>query len=182
MTQKTFQMWKIVIVIGIAMITSISIVRHDAIIPLSALIIGSLLLIQLRRSVKGVLSDERDNQIAGKSALLAMRIFSWITVVMMLFFFAKRGTNPSFEPIAYTLSYSTCLLIMLYAVIAKFHLQPVKANARFWFSLSVGIVAVLLFLLIGARLFSGEDDWICSNGQWIQHGHPSFPAPQEPCK
>jgi len=45
-----------------------------------------------------------------------------------------------------------------------------------------GIIAVLLFLLIGARLFSGEDNWICSNGQWIEHGHPSFPAPQEPCK
>lgn len=175
-------MWKMIIVISIAMITSISIVKHNAIIPLSALIIGSLLMIQLKRSVKGVLADERDVEIGGKAALLAMRIFSWIAVIMMLFFFAKRGTNPSFEPIAYTLSYGTCLLMMLYSVIAKYYQQPAKANRRFWFSLCAGIIAVILFLLIGARLFSGEDNWICKNGVWIEHGHPSFPVPQEPCK
>lgn len=166
----------------LAMTVSISIARRDAMIPFIAVIIGSLLVMQLRRSVKGVIADERDYDIAGKSALLAMQIFSWIGAMTMLLLFAQRGTNPMIEPVAYTLSYSICLLMMLYAVIAKAYQKPIKANPHFWFSLVIGIVVVFGFIVMGLRLFSGEDNWVCKDGQWIEHGHPSFPMPTEACK
>lgn len=44
------------------------------------------------------------------------------------------------------------------------------------------IVAIIAFLVIfGVRFFSGEDNWICNNGQWIKHGVPSAPMPIGPC-
>lgn len=46
----------------------------------------------------------------------------------------------------------------------------------------IAVILVLVLVIFTIRLFSGEDDWICSNGQWIEHGHPSFPAPTVPCK
>jgi uncharacterized membrane protein len=182
MTLKTFQTIKLSTVMLIAMIVSASIIQKNAIIPLTAMIVGSLVLIQLRRMVKGVLADERDYEIAGKAALLSMRIFGWVTAAAMLFFFAERGTNPAFEPIAYTLSYSACLLLLLYAVIAKWYMRPVKTNVRFWISAFLTALIVVVFLVGGMRFFSGEDNWICQNGAWVKHGQPSFPAPQEPCK
>jgi Raf kinase inhibitor-like YbhB/YbcL family protein len=41
----------------------------------------------------------------------------------------------------------------------------------------VGIVVVVFFI----RFLSGEDDWICRNGQWVVHGHPSSPKPTAVC-
>jgi hypothetical protein len=47
--------------------------------------------------------------------------------------------------------------------------------------LLIGVVAVLA---IGAALFAArmnEDVWICQNGQWVQHGHPSAQMPTSGC-
>ena len=182
MTLQTFKKWQIGLTFILSMIVSISIVMQNSMIALTAMIIGSLLLIQLRRSVKGVIADERDYDIAGKSALLAMRIFGWIGSIVMVILFSFRGRSPFIEPVAYTLSYSICLLILMYTVISKYYGQPIRTNKRFWFSMGLSILVVAMFIVAGVRLFSGEDDWICKDGKWIQHGHPSFPAPTVECK
>ena len=44
-----------------------------------------------------------------------------------------------------------------------------------------GVIAIILAVLFGLRLFSGEDSWICQNGEWIKHGNPSAPKPTESC-
>jgi hypothetical protein len=41
------------------------------------------------------------------------------------------------------------------------------------------IIMIGLWGIIAAR--SQEDTWICSNGQWVAHGHPSAAAPNLPC-
>ncbi len=46
----------------------------------------------------------------------------------------------------------------------------------FLFLLSFVILGLLIF-----RGISGEDDWICDNGQWIRHGNPSSPQPTAAC-
>jgi len=43
--------------------------------------------------------------------------------------------------------------------------------------LIIAIIILLVLLLAGIRLFSGEDNWMCQNGQWIEHGHPAAPMP-----
>jgi len=51
-----------------------------------------------------------------------------------------------------------------------------------------GIILILIFLIVlivlgflTLRLLSGEDNWICENGQWIKHGNPSAPVPSYAC-
>lgn len=36
-------------------------------------------------------------------------------------------------------------------------------------------------VILGIRLWSGEDNWICQNGEWTKHGNPSAQKPTEPC-
>lgn len=49
-------------------------------------------------------------------------------------------------------------------------------------------LAVTTFVFLGIltilRLFvgGGEDTWICQNGQWVEHGHPSASMPTKPCQ
>lgn len=45
------------------------------------------------------------------------------------------------------------------------------------------ILSIILVLLgiFTLRLLSGEDNWICENGQWVKHGNPSAPMPEKEC-
>lgn len=47
------------------------------------------------------------------------------------------------------------------------------------------IILIVILILIGVvfaiRLFSGEDDWICENGEWVMHGKPSSSKPTSEC-
>jgi hypothetical protein len=46
----------------------------------------------------------------------------------------------------------------------------------------IGIFILVIVFVAGViRLFSGEDDWMCKNGEWIEHGHPSTPKPTGIC-
>jgi hypothetical protein len=45
------------------------------------------------------------------------------------------------------------------------------------------ILVVVFGILFFIRFIIGgpEDNWICNNGQWIKHGKPSYPKPEDPC-
>ncbi|MFA5188843.1 MAG: GerMN domain-containing protein [Patescibacteria group bacterium] len=43
------------------------------------------------------------------------------------------------------------------------------------------LIIVLGGIILGVRFFSGEDNWICQNGEWTKHGQPSAPMPTTPC-
>ncbi|MCL5090784.1 MAG: DUF333 domain-containing protein [Patescibacteria group bacterium] len=44
-----------------------------------------------------------------------------------------------------------------------------------------GVLVAIVLFLIGARLITGEDTWICEKGQWVKHGNPKNPKPNYPC-
>jgi len=181
MTSKKFQRIKFVFVFVIALTFSQAIILKNFIIPLIVLIASSLILMLLRRQVKEVMADERDYALGGKSALWAIQVYSWTATIFMIVLYSFRDINPFYEPIANTLAFSTCLLMLLYAAIFRYH-----SNFKFSNKKSIYLVLmVILFLMIflfSARLFSGEDDYICVNGSWQKHGNPSFPAPNVNCK
>ena len=53
---------------------------------------------------------------------------------------------------------------------------------RKYYLIIIFIILVLLGIIVGARVISGEDNWICQNGEWKQHGHPNVPKPQVSCE
>jgi len=181
MTLKKYQQIKLNITVVIAVIFSQAILYQNYLIPLATLVIASLVLIYLRRQVKEVISDERDYALAGKSASWAIQIYSWFAVVAMFILYAFKNLNPAYEPIAMTLAYSTCLLMFVYSLIFKF-----QSRAKFTKDKNKFIIFALVLAIFAAvftlRFFSGEDNWICQNGQWIKHGNPSFAAPKSICK
>lgn len=42
-------------------------------------------------------------------------------------------------------------------------------------------VVIMVVAILGVRFWSGEDNWICENGEWVKHGNPSAPQPIESC-
>ena len=181
MTLKQYKKVKIFIVIVLAMFFSQALYLKNYYIPIAVLVAASLLMMWLRRQVKEVVADERDYAVAGKAALLAIQIFGWCAAVMMFVFYGLRETNPAFEPIGMTLAYSTCILMLLYSLIFRYY-EKIKLTDKKVIYLFVVLVTFFILFVVGARLFSGEDNWICVNGSWQKHGNPSFPAPVSECK
>lgn len=181
MTLKKYQQIKLAITVVIAIVFSQAILYQNYLIPLATLVVASLVLILLRRQIKEVIADERDYALAGKSASWAIQIYSWIAVVIMFVLYALKDLNPSYEPIAITLAYSTCALMLIYSLFFKFQnkIKFSKSKTKFIVFIIVLSIFAAIFTL---RLFSGEDNWVCQNGQWVKHGSPSFLAPTTICK
>lgn len=181
MTLKKYKIIKLVIIALIAAVFAQAIVLKNYLIPIAILVVASLVLMMLRKRVTEIMTDERDRITGGKSALLAIQIYSWIAVISMLILYSLRDLNPSYEAIGTTLAYSTCLLMITYSLIFHFYNKASLKKYK-WKYLAIVLVLALLMFIFTLRLFSGEDNWICKNGEWVKHGHPSFPAPQIECK
>lgn len=126
MNYKQYRILGMVVAAVLAVVISQAIVLNSYILALSAVLIGMLVMFFIKKQVKEILADERDYEIAGKSARYAMGIFSVIGAVLTFFFMFQRQVNPSYEIIGSTLAYSVCGLLLTYSI-AFIYLQRYKA-------------------------------------------------------
>ena len=181
MTLNTYKKVKIAVAFVLALIFSQALVYNNYLIPIATMIIASLILMYLRRRVKGIIADERDYSTAGKASILAVQIYSWTAAISMFILYAYRDFNPAYEPVALTLAYSTCILLILYSLIFRYYNTFKLTEKRTLYVIAV-LIMLLVLAVVSLRLFSGEDNWICVDGSWQKHGQPSFPAPTIECK
>lgn len=119
MTLSQYKKVRIVTAMILGAVFSQAIIFNKIIIPVVVLAIASLFLFYLRKKVKGVIADERDYSVAGKSALLAIQLFSTTSTIIMLFFYYARKINAIYEPIAMVLAFSVCALMLVYSIIFR---------------------------------------------------------------
>jgi len=181
MTLKKYQRIRLAFTAIIAVIFSYSIIMENFFIPIVTLLVSTLILWYLRKKVSGVIADERDWQAGGKSALMTIQIYSWIAVMAMFLMYSFRDINLYYESVAITLAFSTCILMLLYSLIFKYYNKIKLTDKKTLYFVITTIILVIMFLLT-LRIFSGEDNWVCSDGQWIKHGQPDYPAPQIECQ
>jgi len=181
MTLKKFKIIKLLIVAILAALIGAAVVRGNFFIPLVGLTVAILALLYLRGRVSEIIADERDYEVGGKAARWAIEIYGWIATIFILFFYAQKSVNPAYEAIGATLAYSVCFLLIFYSLLFRYFEKFSLGKNKLIYAI-IGLVIFIIVLLFGARLLSGEDDWICKNGEWIKHGAPSFPAPEVKCE
>jgi len=181
MTIKEYQRIKLVMVVALALVFSQAIFFENYLIPIAILLASSLLMLFLRRRVDEVVADERDYALGGKAALWAIQVYSWFAVITMFILYSLRDINPSYEAIGMTLAFSTCILMLTYTLIFRYYSRVKFSDRRLVYTALILVIFVAMFIL-SLRVFSGEDGWICQDGQWVQHGNPDFPAPGSECK
>jgi len=180
MTLKQFERTKWVLALILGALMAMSITLKIYLIAVFSVLIAILLMLVLKHQVKEVLADERDYEISGKAAKWTMNIYCAFAVILAFTFLIARDFSPNFVLVGTTLAYSACALLLLYSLIFKYHqIENAKTKKIY---LVFAIIIVLLAGIFSARFLSGEDDWICQNGQWIEHGHPSAPMPAIPCR
>lgn len=173
---------RMLITVVLAITVSISITAGNYIIPIPVTLACALLLFITKRKVKDVLEDERDFELGGHAARYAITTYTVFALIVIFILLNFRQNNPNFDAVASALAYSACFLLILYSIIFKY--LAVKDDSSRRKFVMAGVIALVLALLaiVALRLFSGEDDWICQNGNWVKHGQPNFPAPKTLCR
>jgi cytochrome b561 len=149
-----------------------------------------ILLQLLRRQVKTVLADECDYSLAGQSSRYAIAVFSIAMVIAMFALMYFGQTNQKLMDLASIFGYLVCTLMLLNSAIFYFLRSRLKSEQKgLWKSTKAALPQIILAVIIAIiftvgtlRLFSGEDGWVCQDGQWIEHGHPDYPMPHKTCK
>jgi len=121
MTKKAFSIYRIIAVIIVTIIVSISINYGNWYLPVISIMASWLFLYTLRRKVKEVIADERDCIIAGKASGLAMKIYISFSVIIGMILYSTGKENEILFNIATTLLYSACFLMIFYAVLFKIY-------------------------------------------------------------
>lgn len=180
MTLKQYQRIKMAVVVITAFIYSQTLVRGNFIIPVAVLVVSILLLMFLRRNVSEIIADERDYYIGGKAAFMSLQIFSWASASLSFVFYAFRDSNSAYEIIGTTLAYSTCALLIINLIVYKYFYKFDRFEKIKYLILS-GVVFVGVTIM-GIKVFSVEESWICQDGQWMKHGKPQTSAPTTACR
>lgn len=165
----------------IGAIFSFSIVANNFLIPIISLVAAIGLIYMMKKNVKEVLEDERDYEIANKAARYALGIYSYMIMIVILALFVGRAKNPAFEMIASILAYSVCSLIILYSFLFKFMQSDSKIKKNITLLIFLAVLIGLFVIIFNIRLMSGEDNWVCRDGQWVKHGNPDSVMPDKPC-
>jgi uncharacterized membrane protein len=116
MSSKTFRIWQRYLVVIIAAIAAVSVIIGNAYILLSAVVIGLIVLIILRRRVTEIVSDERTYAIAYKAARLSMSIVGVGMAVIgaTLLAFSRDDLSAPLAQVGFALEYATCGLLMIH--------------------------------------------------------------------
>jgi uncharacterized membrane protein len=120
MNFKQYRNFKIIVALVLAVIISQAVIMDNYILAIIAVLTAMILVFLAKQTVRGVLADERDYEIAGKSARYSLGIFSVTGALAMLFFTFSKTEDIVFGVIASTLAYSVCALLLLYSIIYKF--------------------------------------------------------------
>lgn len=190
MTIKQYQGVRIAIAIMLAVSISISMSNGNYIAPVIGIIAAIVLLTVARRQVKDVLADERDYELGGKAARWSITIFACAMMFAVFILFSLKDRNPEFANIASLLAYLTCGLMLLNSVLFSFFRYKqsgdrkglIKEFKHYLPFIILAIVAALVIAVASLRMFTPEDEWMCDNGQWTQHGNPDSSMPAEPCR
>lgn len=121
MTLKKYKQIKLFFVVLISIVFGQSLVYKNFITPIAVLMVSSLVLMFIRGRVKEIVSDERDRVVAGNAALLAMQIYSWVSVIFIFSLYSFKDVNPFYQPMAFTMAFSVLFLMVLYAIIFRFN-------------------------------------------------------------
>ena len=117
MNYKRFKLWRTIVVIIVAILVGWSGANNYVFIPVPAGIVGTAIVLLLRRRVKEVIVDERIFSVADKAARLIFYTFVILAGMAAATILALDPERyPDLEQAGFTLAYSVCALLVFYCV------------------------------------------------------------------
>lgn len=118
MSYKSFKIVRMLIAFFIAMTVSIAISTENVLLAVSAIGIGMITMLLVKKNVKAVLVDEMVKSIAGKSALMAYSItVPALALLSLIFMFSNLSNQGSyFYDLGMIFSYIALFNMAIYSI------------------------------------------------------------------
>ena len=116
MSYKAFRGLRILVIIFILLIVSIAVTLENAILATSAVVIGIIAMLVIKRNVKEIKTDEMIQNIAQKSAWWAYNIFVPFLAVLSIFLTVDNKEGSDLYNLGVILSYVALIHIALYLI------------------------------------------------------------------
>ncbi|MDD2274739.1 MAG: DUF2178 domain-containing protein [Candidatus Pacebacteria bacterium] len=118
MSYKVFKNLRILVIIFIAVTISIAVNMENVILAVSAIVIGMIAMIAIKKNVKELKTDEMIQSIAGKSSLWAYSICIPFLALLSVFFMFSNLSNKGSDVynLGIILSYIVLFHIAVYSI------------------------------------------------------------------
>ncbi len=122
MSAKTYGMvMRVLAVVLAALVAAAVVLKLPLYVPLVAVMVVLVGAVVMRRSVKEVMSDERNRRIDEKATSLSYRIFTILGAAFALVALTLRGSLPSWAGVAgETVAYSVCGLMLIHLASSRY--------------------------------------------------------------
>lgn len=114
MSYSKFRIWKMLVVIFVSILVGWSIANDYALVPVTAVIAGLVVMRLLKRGMKEEIADERVFSVADKAAMLVFRVFILLACMASATMLALKRENTDLEQAGLTLAFSVCVLLVVY--------------------------------------------------------------------
>lgn len=118
---RKYRIYQILIAMLLSVIVSVFVTAGNYIIPVLAIIAAFILMLTLRKNMKVRLTDERIEKISGKAAYATYMATVIIATTCGIVLMALRDRNIAFEPVSYALSFLSCGMMYLYAILYHYY-------------------------------------------------------------
>lgn len=153
--------------------------ENNFIIPLIAMVSAFAIIFIAKRYVKEVVQDERDISFSNQAFRLAVYGYAFIAVVTIILL-SFGIPKAEYQIIFVTFIVSICLIFFLQKLFYVYYQKMFVEKREIY--IAFGVLILILTMIFMLRFFSGEDDWICQDGQWVKHGNPEVAMPSSKCR
>ena len=91
------------------------------IFAIATFLIAIIIMILLKRKVKGILNDERVYKIGGKASRMVLVVFAFIMAFAGIIFVSLKNTYPEYFLLGNILLLLECAMMLLYAILFKYY-------------------------------------------------------------
>ncbi|MFH0818594.1 MAG: DUF2178 domain-containing protein [Patescibacteria group bacterium] len=135
----------------------------------------------IRKTVKDVVLDERDQALNNQAFRVAVYGYAVLATITIILLSLGSLSKPEYSAIFITFIVSITIIFFLQKLFYIYYQKFIHLEKKgIYIVFGVGIILVLLIGML--RFFNGEDDWICKEGKWVAHGHPQSAMPISECK
>ena len=114
---KTYQFWKLLLVVLVAVLVGWSVPSGNPYIPIPAAVVVMVVMLVLRRRVKEVVVDERTYSVANRASRTAFQVGTlFMALIGATLLALAYGDSPALEPVGYALIYSAAGFLLIYLV------------------------------------------------------------------
>ena len=121
MNYKRYRAYKLLITILLIAMLSTFVSWGNFILALAVFAIAIVLMMILRKNVKGVLSDERADKVGGKAARVVLSVSALLMAAAGITLVSLRNVHPQYLILGNCLLFLECGMMLFYAILFRYY-------------------------------------------------------------